>query len=87
MNHHNIVVFTFGWNALNFRAGKYHVGVPSSVRNKEAYLLLSKTMTGELSDSRHLQAVHIYSNVQTRAKLLCIMLMVIMSDVCVVTAQ
>ena len=47
------------------------------VRNKIAYLLLSKTMTGKLS----VRIVH--SNVQTRAALVCIMsdmLMLIISD-------
>ena len=45
---------------------------------------------GELSVGRFLQVMHIYSNVQTQAKLLCIMynmLMLIMSDLCVLTTQ
>ena len=72
-------------------AGKHNFGrAEFRVGNKIAYLLLSKTMTGELSVGGLLQAVYIYSNVQTQAKLVCIMynmLMHIMSDLCVLTTQ
>ena len=47
-------------------------------------------MTGELSVGGLFQAVYIYSNVQTRAKLVCIMYNMfglIMLDLCVLTTQ
>ena len=62
MSHHHIIVFTFGLKAsLEMLCHNIHAG------NKLASLLHSETMTGEIV-GRLLQAMHIYSNVQTEAK-------------------